>query len=56
MNGQGSVLSRVAVNRSFVIEECSGGTLCPGGERENFSVDLVRGEPVACNLCHKNKL
>ena len=56
MNGEGTVLSRVAVDRSFVIEECENGTLCPGGERSNVTVQLTRGETVSCRLCHENKL
>ena len=56
MNGQGTVLARAAVSRSFVISECENGTLCPGGEVSNFTVNLTRGQPVACNLCHENEL
>ena len=56
MNGEGTVLSRAATDRSFVIEECEQGTLCPGNEVENFTVNLARGEPVSCLLCHENKL
>jgi hypothetical protein len=55
-NGEGTVLSRVAVNRTFTIEECEQGTLCPNGEYENFTVHLTRGEPVSCAMCHENKL
>ena len=55
-NGEGTVLSRSAVNRSFTIEECENGTLCPNGEYENFPVQLARGEPVSCVMCHDNEL
>ncbi len=55
-NGEGTVLSKVAADRSFVIEECENGTLCPGGERKNFTVTLSKGTKVTCNMCHKNKL
>lgn len=55
-NGEGSVLSEVKVDRSFVIEECENGSLCPGGERKNFTVNLKKGDKVSCNLCHSNKL
>ncbi|MEA3278066.1 MAG: cytochrome C [Pseudomonadota bacterium] len=56
MNGEGTVLSRAATDRTFTIEECEEGTLCPGGEQKNFTVNLEQGQPVACNLCHKNEL
>ena len=55
-NGEGTVLSRAATNRTFTIEECKQGTLCPNGEYENFTVHLTRGEPVSCLMCHENKL
>lgn len=55
-NGQGSVLSKVATDRSFVIDECKNGTLCPGGETKNFRVNLSKGEQVSCVMCHENKL
>lgn len=55
-NGDGTVLSRVATNRSFVIEECERGELCPQGEVKNFTVNLARGTEVSCTLCHSNKL
>ena len=55
-NGEGTVLSRAAVDRSFVIEECEQGTLCPNREVENFQVSLKRGQPVTCLMCHENKL
>jgi len=55
-NGEGTVLSRVAADRSFVIEECEGGTLCPGKEQKNFTVTLKKGTEVTCTLCHKNEL
>ena len=56
MNGQGTVLSRAAVSRSFVISQCENGTLCPGGEVSGFTVNLTRGQPIGCNLCHANEL
>jgi hypothetical protein len=55
-NGEGTVLSKVATDRSFVIEECEGGSLCPGGEHENFTVNLSKGTEVSCTLCHENEL
>ncbi len=55
-NGEGTVLSKVATDRSFVIEECEKGTLCPGNEVKNFTVNLKKGEQVSCILCHKNEL
>ncbi len=56
-NGQGTVLSRVTVDRSFVIKECEGGSLCPGGnEVKNFQVTLTKGTQVSCTLCHENEL
>ncbi len=55
-NGEGTVLSRVAADRSFVIEECEDGTLCPGKEVKNFKVTLKKGTKVSCNLCHENEL
>ncbi len=55
-NGEGTVLSRVAADRSFVIEECEDGTLCPGKEVKNFRVTLKKGTKVSCNLCHENEL
>ena len=54
INGEGTVLSRVFANRSFSIEECEKGSLCPGEERENFSVQLTKNNQVSCDLCHKN--
>lgn len=56
VNGEGTVLSRAATDRTFVIEECEQGTLCPGGERKNFTVRLTRNQPVTCSMCHENKL
>ena len=56
LNGEGSVLAKVAVDRSFTIEECENGTLCPGTEVENFTVNLSKGTQVSCTLCHENKL
>ncbi|WP_295543659.1 cytochrome c3 family protein [uncultured Thiohalocapsa sp.] len=55
-NGEGTVLSRTAVDRTFTIEECENGTLCPDGEYENFTVRLTRGQPVSCAMCHENEL
>lgn len=55
-NGQGTVLSRVSVDRSFVIEECENGTLCPNQEVDNFRVNLSKGTQVSCVMCHKNEL
>jgi hypothetical protein len=55
-NGEGTVLSRVAASRSFQIEECEHGTLCPGDEQKPFQVNLARGEQVACTMCHENEL
>ena len=55
-NGAGTVLSKVATDRSFVIEECEGGSLCGGRERENFTVNLPKGTEVSCTLCHENEL
>lgn len=55
-NGEGTVLSRVAASRSFEIEECEHGTLCPNGEQKPFQVNLTRGEQVACTMCHENEL
>ena len=54
--GQGTVLSVVKATRNFVIKECEGGSLCPGGERKNVSVTLSKGQQVGCSLCHENKL
>jgi len=31
-NGMGAVLSKVSVDRSFIVAECKNGTLCPGGK------------------------
>jgi len=55
-NGQGSVLSKVTADRSFVIEECEGGSLCQGGKSKNFTVNLTKGTQVSCTLCHENEL
>lgn len=44
-NGEGSVLSRVAIDRALTKDE-----------HGNNSIHLAKGEPVTCNLCHKNKL
>lgn len=55
-NGEGTVLSKVATNRSFVIEECENGTLCPSGETKNFTVNLTKGQQVSCVMCHENEL
>ena len=54
IDGKGTVLSRVFANRLFTIEECEEGTLCPGNEKENFTVQLSKDDQVACDLCHKN--
>ena len=54
VNGEGTVLSRAFTDRSFKIDECEEGTLCPGGERENFTVQLSKNDQVACDLCHQN--
>lgn len=56
MNGEGTVLSRAATKRRFVIEKCAKGTLCPGQEIEHFTVNLSRGQPITCLMCHENKL
>ncbi len=42
LNGEGSVLSRVAVDRTL--------------RNEHGSVSLSKGDVVTCTLCHKNKL
>jgi hypothetical protein len=55
-NGQGTVLSKVATDRSFVIDECKDGTLCPGNEVKNFTVNLSKGDKVSCVMCHENEL
>jgi len=55
-NGQGTVLSKVAVDRSFTIGECEKGSLCPGGKAKNFTVNLKKGDIISCTLCHDNKL
>jgi len=55
-NGEGTVLSRVAANRSFVIEECENGSLCGNAEVNNFQVNLKKGSKVSCTLCHENEL
>lgn len=55
-NGEGTVLSRAATDRSFVIEECGGGTLCPGREVGNFTVNYTKGTEVTCTQCHENEL
>ena len=55
-NGEGTVLSRVAASRSFLIEECENGTLCPGGEQKPFQVNLAKGTEVSCMMCHENEL
>jgi len=54
IDGKGTVLSRVFKDRSFKIEECERGTLCPGNEIDDFSVNLSRNQQVACDLCHRN--
>jgi hypothetical protein len=55
-DGEGTVLSRAATDRSFLIEECKKGTLCPGEEVKDFRVNLAEGEPVTCVMCHENEL
>jgi len=55
-NGMGTVLSKVAADRSFTIDECDKGTLCSGGKQKNFRVNLSKGEQVTCVMCHKNEL
>ena len=42
LNGEGSVLSRAAVDRTL--------------NKEHGTVTVSKGEPVTCTLCHKNKL
>lgn len=55
-NGNGTILSRVASSRSFTIEECENGTLCPGDEQKPFQVNLAKGTQVTCTMCHENEL
>ena len=55
-NGEGTVLSKVATDRSFTIEECEKGSLCPNDEVKNFRVTLAKGTQVSCTLCHENEL
>jgi len=55
-NGGGTVLAKVAVDRTFTIEECDKGTLCPGGKQKPFTVNLKKDDVIACTLCHENKL
>jgi hypothetical protein len=55
-DGEGTVLSTVAVDRTFTIEECEEGSLCSNQEEENFTVTLNKGDQVSCTLCHENKL
>ncbi len=42
LNGEGSVLSRAAVDRTL--------------SKEHGTVTVSKGEPVSCTLCHENKL
>ncbi|MCK5662005.1 MAG: hypothetical protein KAI17_00895, partial [Thiotrichaceae bacterium] len=42
LNGEGSVLSRAAVNRTL--------------KNEDKTINLSKGEVVTCSLCHENKL
>ncbi len=56
LGGEGTVLSRAATDRAFVVSECDGGTLCPGGGGNNVTVRLAKGQPVTCRMCHENKL
>lgn len=44
-NGEGTVLSRVAADRTLDKDD--------DGKK---TIQLARGTPVSCNLCHKNKL
>jgi PKD repeat protein len=55
-NGQGTVLSRVLADRTYVIGQCKDGTLCPGQEIDNFTVNLEKGDVVTCMMCHENEL
>ena len=55
-NGQGTVLSKVAMDRTFTIDECEKGSLCAGKKVKNFTVHLKKGTQVSCTLCHKNEL
>ncbi len=56
-NGRGTVLSKVSVDRSFIIGECKDGSLCPGGNKaKDFTVSLKKGDQVSCVMCHKNEL
>ncbi len=55
-NGMGTVLSKVAADRSFTIEECENGTLCSGGKSKNVTINLQKGQQVSCVMCHENKL
>lgn len=56
LNGEGTVLSRAFKDRSFMIEECEKGTLCPGQDIDRFTVNLKKGDQVSCDLCHKNHM
>lgn len=56
-NGEGTVLSRALADRTYVIDECkSGGTLCGGSTKKNFTVNLTKGEVITCVMCHENEL
>ncbi len=55
--GEGTVLSKAAAPRSFMIEECEHGSLCPGDdEQKPFLVNLNKGTEVSCTMCHENEL
>ena len=51
-NGEGTVLSRVAVDRTISLEKCEGGTLCASSN----TVHISKGTQVTCTQCHENKL
>ncbi len=51
-HGEGSVLSKVAYDRSFSIKECEGGSLC----RKGNPIKLPKGTQVRCDMCHANEL
>ncbi|MCU7958533.1 MAG: VCBS repeat-containing protein [gamma proteobacterium symbiont of Bathyaustriella thionipta] len=54
-DGLGTVLSKVSVDRSYVVE-CENGTFCPGQEVDNFTINFKKGYQVGCVECHSNKL
>lgn len=49
LNGEGSVLARMATTRTL---ECDEGPRCNSNER----ITLLKGEQVSCDLCHENEL